>query len=246
MSGPASETDPAVTRLTDAVRAALAAAADPEVGVQQQRYMKSAMPYRGLKTPVLKAALRPLFEQHPLPGRPAWLVAVAELWDAATHREERYAAIALLRDRRYRGWARQPDEALLRVIRHLIVSGAWWDYVDQLASHSVGDLLRAHPATMTPLLRAWASEQNLWLRRTAILSQLRSKADTDTALLTDAIAGSIADPDFFARKAIGWALREYSKTDAAWVRRFVAEHDLAPLSRREALAWLAARDAASS
>ena len=123
----------------------------------------------------------------------------------------------------------------------LIVDGAWWDVVDELASRRVGPILRADRAGVTPILRAWAEDPNLWKRRTSIICQLKAKDDTDLELLTDAIEASIADRDFFARKAIGWALREHAKTDQDWVLRFVAEHpELSGLSRREATRRIAA------
>ena len=135
--------------------------------------------------------------------------------------------------------SRQALTRMLALLRHLITTGAWWDHVDELASRPLGDLLRSHPGTVTPLLRGWAHEEDLWLRRSAIIAQLFSREATDLALLTEAIEASIADRDFFARKAIGWALRQYAHTDAAWVQAFVAAHpDLSPLSRREALLHL--------
>ncbi|MFD1504955.1 DNA alkylation repair protein [Georgenia yuyongxinii] len=230
--------------LRTAIRGALAAAADPERAAGQQRYMKSAMPFRGLTSPVLKATLRPLLADPALalPDRSTWEAAIRDLWDGAEFREERYAAIALARHRRYAGWAAEP--AALHMYRHLVETGAWWDLVDDVAAHLVGAVLRAHPAEGGAHMRTWAVDDHLWVRRTAILSQLKSKAGTDTDLLADCIganlAGSRHGHEFFIRKAIGWALREYAKTDAAWVRAYVeaAGSTLAPLSRREALEHL--------
>ncbi|TRW46154.1 DNA alkylation repair protein [Georgenia yuyongxinii] len=228
--------------LPTAIRGALASAADPGRAAGQQQYMKSAMPFRGLTSPVLKATVRPLLADPALapPDRSAWESAIRDLWDGAEFREERYAAIALARHRRYAGWAAEP--AALHMYRHLVETGAWWDLVDDVAAHLVGAVLRAHP--QGDCMRTWAAADHLWVRRTAILSQLRSKASTDADLLADCIganlAGSRHGHEFFIRKAIGWALREYAKTDAAWVRAYVetAGSTLAPLSRREALKHL--------
>ena len=127
---------------------------------------------------------------------------------------------------------------------HLVVTGAWWDLVDPLASHQVGRILGLDRASVSPAVRAWAREDDLWVRRTAVLCQLGSKADTDTDLLGDVLVanlqGSPYGREFFIRKAVGWALREYAKTDPAWVREFVAAHDadLSGLSKREALKHL--------
>lgn len=238
---------PASAELIGALHAALSAAADPERALGQQRYMKSAMPYHGLTMPQLRLVVRTAVAAHPLPNRSTWLATIRTLWDEATHREQRYAAIGVLRHRSCRGWV-VPDEKLLGLLRHLVITGAWWDLVDELA-HVAGDLLASDRATMTALLRGWSREPGLWLRRISIIAQLGAREATDVDLLSYAIEGSLDDPDFFARKAIGWALREYSKTDAAWVRAYVAAQAsrLSPLSRREALKWLDARtDAVSS
>lgn len=227
------------------VRRALAAGADPERAVQQQRYMKSAMPYLGLPMSDVRRTSAAVFREYPLADADAWRASIRRLWHEATHREHRYAAISLLRYGQYRAWAHEPSPEQIGLLRELIVDGAWWDFVDELASHAVGGLLAAHPDEVTPIMRDWSREPDLWLRRTSILCQLGRKAETDTGLLEYAIAGSVTDPDFFARKAIGWALREYSKTDADWVRAYVSAHpDLSGLSQREALKWLRGKESA--
>lgn len=229
-------------QLIGAVQDAFVAGADPARASDQQRYMKSAMPFHGLTAPHVRLVVREAVAAHPLPDRTAWLAVVARLWDGATHREQWYAALGVLRHRRYRAWASVADDELVGLLRHLVTTGAWWDVVDD-ASHVAGDLLRVDRPTMTAVLRGWSRESDVWLRRVSIIAQLGHRRDTDLALLTYAIEGSIDDRDFFARKAIGWALREYSKTDAGWVRGYVAAQAsrLSPLSRREALKWLERR-----
>jgi len=215
------------------VRAALAAVADPERAVAMRAYMKSAMPFRGAPKPVQVAALRPVLAAHPVTDRATWEATVRELYDGASFREERYAALMLLGARAARGWL---DPDLVPLLEHLIVTGAWWDLVDDVAGHQVAPLHRAFPAQMAPLVRVWARHEDLWLRRTAILSQLGSGLDTDRDLLTDVIEANAQSREFFHRKAIGWALRDLAWKDPDWVRTFVAAHsDLSGLSRREAL-----------
>ena len=126
--------------LITAVRAGLAEHADPGTAVQQQRYMKSTMPFRGLKTPLLRSVVRPLLAEHPLPDRAQWEETVRTLWDQAAYREERYAAEALAGDRRYRGY-QDPD--CLDLYEHLVVTGAWWDHVDVIAIHLIGPIQRS-------------------------------------------------------------------------------------------------------
>jgi 3-methyladenine DNA glycosylase AlkD len=122
------------------------------------------------------------------------------------------------------------------------VTGAWWDLVDELA-HAVGAVLRAVGPPAASVVREWSRDEDLWLRRVAILSQLGARARTDPVLLADCIAPNLADRAFFIRKAIGWALRDYARTDPAWVAAFVlaAGDRLSPLSRREATKHLRRR-----
>ena len=229
--------------LVVAVRAALAGAGDPERASGQQRYMKSAMPYRGLTSPQLRALLRPLLADPALApaSRSAWEADVRVLWDAAAYREERYAAIALTGHRAAREWQ---DPSALGLYRHLVVTGAWWDYVDVLAADRVGPILLRHRPIVTPLLRADAVDAHLWVRRTAILAQLKHRGQTDLELLSDVIdanlEGSTFGREFFIRKAIGWALRQHARVDPQWVRAFVETRGdrLSGLSRREALKHL--------
>ncbi len=233
--------EPAATPRTDviaAVRAALLQHADAERAVGQQRYMKSEMPYLGLTSPVLRQALRPVLADpaYRIAEREQWEATVRALWSEATHREHWYAAIALLGHRTYRPWR---DPATLALLSDLIRDGAWWDVVDTLATHNVREILLGRPDEVAPVLRAWAHDENLWIRRAAMLAQVGAKDRTDVDLLVDVIEPNIEHPDFFSRKAIGWALRDYARTDPEWVRRFVAAHpELSGLSRREALKHL--------
>lgn len=229
------------TALVAAVRTAIRSAGDPDRAVQQQRYMKSALPCQGLTSDELKRALRPVFAAYAPGERSAWEGAVRELWDRASVREERYAATGLAQHRSARAWQ---DPAAMALYRHLIVTGAWWDHVDDVATHSVAPILLRHRDSETVRMREWAVADDLWLRRTAILCQLPFGERTDRALLTAAIdanvEGTAYGSEFFVRKAIGWALRQYARTDPDWVRGFVAARAdvLSGLSRRESLKHL--------
>jgi len=224
--------------LLDAIRSALRAGADAERAVGQQRYMKSPMPFLGLTSPQRHILLRPLLADPALriDSRAAWERSIRELWDGAEFREDRYAALALLRHRTYRSW-RDPD--VMPLVEHIVVTGAWWDYVDEVGN-VVGEVLLLDPEGEGLRMRAWSERDDLWLRRSAILSQLRHKDRTDTDLLEAVIEPNLDDRDFFIRKAIGWALRQYARTDPLWVRAFVDRHGdrLSGLSQREALKHL--------
>ena len=141
------------------------------------------------------------------------------------------------RHRAARDWQ---DPGSLPLYRHLVVTGAWWDLVDETAAHLVGGVLGGHRADTTPVVRSWSRDDDLWLRRTSVLAQLRHRADTDTGLLRDVIEANVDDTSFWLRKAIGWALRSYAATDPDWVRAEVARLGprLSGLSRREAIKHL--------
>ena len=218
--------------LVASVRAGLAELANPAKAPDMQAYMKSEMPFLGVQKPARAVLAARVFADHPLSTKDAWLATVRELWHGATFREERYVAVELTGQRRYAGW-QAPD--LVPLYEELIVTGAWWDFVDEVANRRLGPLLRAHPAELVPIMRSWRHDADRWKRRTSIICQLGSKQATDVKLLTDCIEANITDPDFFLRKGIGWALREFAKTEPGWVRAFVDAHSgLSPLSRREA------------
>ena len=188
--------------------------------------MKSAMPYLGIRMPNLKRVHRSLLKAHPLTSEAEFAACLRELWDDATFREERYTALALVE--------RYPQWVTLELLERLIVEGAWWDLVDTLARR-VGDLLR-RDASVAGAMRRWSVDPNRWKRRVSIICQLGFRGDTDLELLYVCIEPNLADREFFVRKAIGWALREYAWHDPAEVDRYVRAHadSLSGLSRREA------------
>jgi 3-methyladenine DNA glycosylase AlkD len=224
-----------VSALADRIRVGLRAAADPERAPAMAAYMKSAetgnLPFLGVRRPAVRRLVKAAAREHP--GDAETMTAVVrELWDEATYREERYAAQDLVGLR----WSHGRLE-LLDLHREMAVTGAWWDHVDEVA-HRIGDLVATHPEQMRPVLLAWSRDPSRWLRRLAILGQLGHRERVDRDLLAAIIEANTDDPEFFVRKAIGWALREVARQDPDWVRTFVATHDLSPLSRREALKHL--------
>ncbi len=216
-----------------ALRAALCERADPEKAPLVQAYLKSEMPCLGVQMPFLRVACREVFAEHPLDSLEAWRDTVLVLWREAEYRDERHAAINLTGEAAYRSYQ---TLKILPMYRQMIVTGAWWDLVDAVATQRLVWLLRRSPRPMARQMRAWAHSRDLWKRRSAIICQIKQKADTDLDLLYDAIAPAIGEREFFLRKAIGWALREHAKTDPQEVIRYVRQHKdtLSPLSKREA------------
>jgi 3-methyladenine DNA glycosylase AlkD len=191
------------------------------------------MPYHGLPAPEFRLLLRGHLEAFAPAERAEWEQTVRAWWDGATHREEWYAAIALARHRSARVWQ---DADTLDLYRHLIVTGAWWDVVDEIAQHLVGACLLADRSRVTPVIRTWAVDDDLWIRRASVICQIAHGDELDRGLLTFAIECNLEDTSFWLRKAIGWALRQYARVDPDWVRAYVDALGgrLSGLSRREA------------
>jgi len=216
------------------LRKALRAVADPRKAPAMQAYMKSDMPYHGVPMPLLRQVCRRAFATLEFASAREWQQQVRDLWHGAQFREERYAALHLAGDARAQAFQ---TPAAMRLYEELIVSGAWWDYVDDIAAHRVGPILRDYPAGMRRRMLTWSRSPNLWKRRTSIICQLGFKDETDLALLYACIEPSLDSKEFFLRKAIGWALRQHAWTDPAEVTRYVRRNRerLHSLSIREAL-----------
>lgn len=212
------------------VSTALAAAADPEKAVGMQAYMKTDMPFYGVQKPGREAILRRVVEDYPPADRQEYEELVTGLWEMP-HREEKYLALGVARA--FRQFV-IPDS--LSLYRRLIVEGAWWDFVDEVATKLIGRLILDFPDRVWPEVDDFVDDEDMWLRRTAILCQIGAKGATDAARLFDYCLRRALEREFFIRKAIGWALREYAKTDPEAVARFARDHraELSTLSYREA------------
>lgn len=211
------------------VQAVLEPARNSAQAEPMARYMRGLFPFLGLKRPEFERLVRPVWtEWKPQHNERLICGCARELWKLP-EREYHHAALDLLMRHE-----RMLTPKSLPVVRALIVSKSWWDTVDALATRIVGPLVARHP-DLKPTMDAWSRDKNLWIRRTAILHQLGYKKNTDIDRLFDYCARNASDSDFFIRKAIGWALRQYARTDPAAVKRFVKTHpDLSPLSKREA------------
>lgn len=216
----------------DALRAltvAFAASGDPERAASMRRYMRDRFAFHGVLTPerrrITERVLAPLGEPEPSEVE----TFATRAWEC-DERELQYAAVDVL--------AGHVDEArpeLLVVVGRLVTTKSWWDTVDALASKVVGPLARRHPE-LVGTLDDWIAGEDLWLARAAMLHQLGYGEDTDVDRLFRYSLTLAGREEFFARKAIGWALRQYAHTDPAAVERFLSDHAdrLSPLTRREA------------
>ena len=226
--------DSVTSDLIQDIRRALAENANSEKAAGMRAYMKSEMPFRGVQKPIRLKLLRSVFRSYPIQDQSEWRDTVLELWRDAEYREERYAALSLAGDRQYADF-RTFDT--LSMFEEMVVTGAWWDYVDEIATHRLRELLERYPKGMSRRMRAWSRSPDMWKRRSSIICQINRKDDIDLDLLFDCIEQNLSHGDFFVRKAIGWALRDLAWTDLDTVEAYIEHHhdQLSPLSRREAL-----------
>ena len=207
----------------------LNSAADPIRAEGMSAYMKHQFSFIGIPTPIRRKLIKRVEVAAIQQCGEADLLQLAQALWKQPEREYHYCAIELL----IRAQAKL-SLAALPLIEQLICTQSWWDSVDTLASKVVGELARREPALIA-LLDQWQTSPQLWLRRTAIIYQLGWKTSTDASRLFQACRVNAADTDFFIRKAIGWALRQYARTDATAVIDFVEQTPLSALSRRAAL-----------
>ncbi len=212
------------------VQEALAVKANPDKARGMQAYMKTDMPFYGVQKPGRTEILRHL-KRNFAPGERAEYEALATaLWELP-HREEKYLAqgVAVA----YRQFIVLGS---LPLYRRFIVEGAWWDFVDETATHLIRELVLDFPTEVWPTVDAWNEHDDMWLRRSSIICQIGAKERTDATRLFQFCERRLHEAEFFIRKAVGWALREYAKTDPDAVARFVIEHreGMSGLSFREA------------
>lgn len=207
-----------------------AAQVDPLLKPRQEAYMRNQFPFCGINQTKRLAIQKQLFKQYPIQTMHELEVIVKQLWNLKL-REYRYTAMDLLQK-----YAKLWKPETLHLFQWCIETDSWWDTLDDLAANCVGTLCMRYPE-LTALMDQWIHDENMWLRRAAILYQLKHKKHTDVQKLFSYCVARMHEKDFFIRKAIGWVLREYAKTDPHAVIAFVTKHQatLSPLSKREAL-----------
>jgi len=219
-------------RIGDLVRfveQSLAACANQRKAVEMAAYMKTALPFYGVPQPGREAILREIKTRFTPSLSRDYERAVLSLW-RLEHREEKYLALAVAQT--YPDFIRPQS---LPLYERIIREGAWWDFVDEIAGRILGPLLLNYPGQVWPLIDRWIDDEALWIRRAAILCQLKHKHRTDHVRLFRYCLARAGDKDFFMRKGIGWALRQYSYTAPERVRAFLLKNrdKLSMLSYRE-------------
>ncbi|MHA6258293.1 DNA alkylation repair protein [Sporosarcina sp. CAU 1771] len=200
--------------------------------VPMAAYMKGNFHFLGLRSPLRKQLLKEYFSEYTPPEPKHLFENVWKLYQLP-EREYHYLAIALIEKLKKH---LTPDD--LPVFLQLIETNSWWDSVDSIAPNAVGRIIKMDRENGENVMREWSQSDNMWTNRSAILHQLKFKQDTNANFLFEIINQHTHSNEFFIQKAIGWALREYAKTDPAVVLSFTEEHALKPLSKREALKHL--------
>ncbi len=196
--------------------------------------MKSRLPFWGVRNPEVRKIVRGLNRSIRLDTSREWLMLVESIWQQSRRREERYSSVEIYVDPLFKAWV-QPET--VDIVEKIVVEGAWWDIIDPIAINGTSRMLKNQPESTQSILKAWATSGNIWKRRTAILSQLHHKGHTDWELQKELMEPSVATGEFFLQKAVGWALRQYSRTDPDAVVTYIQDNSdrLSALSIREGL-----------
>ncbi|WP_059171768.1 DNA alkylation repair protein [Bacillus sp. FJAT-27445] len=203
-----------------------------ENAVSMEKYMKNHFPFLGIKKPLRADLEKRFYTETGLVKEPFDERFVRMLWELP-EREYQYAALEYIAK-----FSRKLGPESLGLAKELITDKSWWDTVDALSQRPVGELAARFPSAISFEMDKWAVSDHMWLRRTAILHQLKYKHETDENRLYTYIRKNADSREFFIQKAIGWALREYSKTNPDSVREFIQRTKLAALSRREGSKYL--------
>jgi len=222
-------TRPPSDELLDRLVRVFDAAREPERAVRAAAYMRDQFAFLGLSMPTQRALARTVVAGLPKPTEDELATVTLACW-ALEEREYQYFACDYLRTHHA-----VPGPEFLDIARTLITTKSWWDTVDPLANRFVGNLVRRLPE-LSNRMDEWSTDKNMWLVRTAILHQMHWGAATDADRLFGYCTRQAGHRDFFIRKAIGWALRQYASTDPEAVRKYIAKNRtiLSPLSIREA------------
>jgi 3-methyladenine DNA glycosylase AlkD len=211
---------------------ALAPLANEENASFMKSYMRGQFEFYGIQSGPRREAMKHLFTHAQLPKVDELSLVIDELW-SLPQREFQMVAVDLLIKMK-----KKLPVTMLADLQRWITTKSWWDTVDMLATHIAGGFYLRYPNETMKYIALWRSKDNIWLRRTTLLYQLKYKENTDVPLLFSLIKDNKRDSDFFIQKAIGWVLREYSKTDAEAVIALIETEKLQGLAKREGLKWL--------
>jgi 3-methyladenine DNA glycosylase AlkD len=203
--------------------------ADANIARGAEAYMKHISQFYGIKSQKRRELLTDFLKTQGLPDISMLDKVVKNAW-AQPQREFQYAAMEVLG----KASKKCPPETII-LYEWMMLNKSWWDTIDYIAPTLVGHHFERFPQLRDPTLARWMDSGNFWLQRACLLFQLKYKTDTDEILLFNLVSRLSVEKEFFIRKAIGWALRQYARTNADAVKSFVVKTPLSGLSRREAL-----------
>lgn len=206
--------------------------ADSRIAVGQKAYMRNQFEFYGINTMKRREIQRPFLEKSYLPPKVELEQLLKTLWQKP-QREYQYFAQELVFKYRH-----QFDKNDIVLLEYMATYKSWWDTVDYIAVKLIGPYFQYYPGQLDIYIEKWLASENIWLQRCCLLYQLKRKDKIDAQRLEYIIKRLLGSKEFFINKAIGWVLREYSKTHPKWVENFVEHNDLPSLSQREALRLL--------
>lgn len=210
----------------------LKSAGNEEDSKYMKAYLKGQFEFYGLKSKPRREVFRNFWKENGLPAYED-LPALVEHCMKSEYRELHYYAMDTC-ERMKKQW----KDDFLPTIEHLITRNSWWDTVDFVADNIAGKWFQKFPDQMEIAVRRWNKSDHMWLNRSSIIFQLKYRENTHLELLEEMIQSHTHSNEFFLKKAIGWALRQYARTNPMWVVTFVSRHELKPLSEREAMKHL--------
>lgn len=203
---------------------------NPKLAKEQKAYLKNRFEFFGMRTDDRRTVQKPFLVKKYLPQKSEAFQMIKILW-SKQEREFHYFAqeLAFL-------YHKKSDENDIGLYEHMVLHNSWWDTVDFIATKLMGNYFKTYPDKKAQYIKKWLASDHMWLQRSALLFQLKYKDELDTHLLSSTIHALLGSKEFFINKAIGWVLREYSRTNSKWVQQFVEETpELANLSKKEAL-----------
>ncbi|MBM1104813.1 DNA alkylation repair protein [Aurantibacter crassamenti] len=205
------------------------AVSNSKIAAVQKAYLRNQFSFYGMKSPVRREAQKPFLVKQFLPAKENLDQLVRTLWQKP-QREFHYFAQELVQK-----YCKQFEKDDILLLEFMVVTNSWWDTVDFIATSLIGSYFKKFPDQINPVTKKWMVSENIWLQRSCLLFQLKWKKNIDPVFLEQTINELIGSKEFFINKAIGWILRQYSRTNQDWVIDYVDRTELNSLSKREAL-----------
>ena len=200
-----------------------------KVALKQKEYVRNQFEFYGLKTAERRETQKPFFIKEFLPNKMELASIVKTLWSKPQREYHHFSQELVFK------YINQFEKKDIILLEFMVTHKSWWDTVDYIANKLMGAYFKMFPEQIERYIPKWLKSNNIWLQRSALLFQLKYKKDLDTKILSFSINSLLGSKEFFINKAIGWVLREYSRTNPKWVIEFVNKTALNSLSKKEAL-----------